>query len=410
MSHTHSEDRTSYYLEQLCAIGFCGMLGGVAIMLYQQNLLEFILAKKLHVYVLSSGVAIVALVTLRAMFLWRSVGQTQPTHTHEPEHEHEHCDDHGHDHGHDPHHDHEQDCDHYHGPEHSHSHVHVQGHSHSHGDGHGHDHSWKPWRYIVLLFPVVLYFIVPNGGLSPSMASINPTEFGSGVAGKLVANTGMRLSKAATDEPLQIVAITRDGPAEKAGLRVEDVIRQIIRTADSEGKPLATPELILAKDLSLDDAVAKLAGPPGSNVGLTVDRKDGDPLTTEITRRADIIGLDFKELERASYTADTRSYYKGKIGRITGQFVPGRNDKMFSLARFKITCCAPDAIQLNVIIMLDRNSSGSVGHVKDKQWVQVTGEIDFLKKLNRDEYIAALIVASPDDIKQTEPDSNPYIQ
>src|SRR5262249_54261500 len=48
--------------------------------------------------------------------------------------------------------------DHDHG--HGHGHSHAHGHSHSHAHGDGHDHGWAPWRYVVLLLPVVLYFLV----------------------------------------------------------------------------------------------------------------------------------------------------------------------------------------------------------------------------------------------------------
>src|SRR5439155_25359929 len=98
MAHTHHEDRSTYYMEQLCTIAICGLLGGVAVMRYYQNILRFILAQYLHVYVLWSGIVLLGLVALRAVGLWRSAATLANNHEHD--HEHEHCHDHDHDHAH----------------------------------------------------------------------------------------------------------------------------------------------------------------------------------------------------------------------------------------------------------------------------------------------------------------------
>lgn len=189
--HDHShDDRNAYYLNQLFTIAVCGALGGVAVMLWFRSLhpegmlslirhpsgdelkehLEWLrpdgmLLKMLHpkffLWVLMGGIALLFLVFIRAIALWRSVDEAVavPDHTHDREHcghEHSHCD-HDHDHGiqtaaplplSTPIH-----------------HHHDHGHDHSHD--HGHDHGWAPWRYVVLLLPVVLYFLnLPNRGFS----------------------------------------------------------------------------------------------------------------------------------------------------------------------------------------------------------------------------------------------------
>src|SRR5438105_13115042 len=171
MAHTHNEDRTTYYAEQLCTIGICGLLGGVAVMLYSQNILRFILATYLHVYVLWSGIVLLLLVALRALGLWHSSATLAVNHDHAHDHEHCHDHDHGHDHGHTHAHDEDE--------EHSHEHVHGCDHEHEHeqvlAPAHdcGHEHSWNPGRYIVLLLPVALYFLnLPNAGFSASRTSI----------------------------------------------------------------------------------------------------------------------------------------------------------------------------------------------------------------------------------------------
>src|SRR5438132_614109 len=159
MAHTHSvEDRNVYYVEQLCMIGFCGALGIVQILLYHYKVLEIILTSKFHIWVLLSGIVLTGLAVIRAGVLWVSAGR----HNHEHDHNHD-C---GHDHDHS--HDHETAHDHDHGiiaAEHVHDHAcdHSHGedsheHAHSHADC-GHDHGWAPWRYVVLLLPILLFLM-----------------------------------------------------------------------------------------------------------------------------------------------------------------------------------------------------------------------------------------------------------
>jgi hypothetical protein len=109
--HDHSHDHSAYYLEQLCTIGVCGTLGLVAVLLYYQKLLNFMLAPFLHPYVLGSGFVLLGLAGFRTVLISR-------------------------------------------------------GHHH-----HSHDHSWGPWRYGVLCLPIMLYFLgLPNQGFSSAKA------------------------------------------------------------------------------------------------------------------------------------------------------------------------------------------------------------------------------------------------
>src|SRR5262245_65756 len=164
-SHDHHHDPNAYYTEQLCTIAICGALGGIAVALYATNGLNVLLAEGiLRDSVLAGGIALLVLVSIRAVALWISVGKA-------PAHEHHHDHNHNHDH----------DCcgeDHEHavttaaqglplvtdaGHEHHHHHDHSHG-GHSHD--HDHDHGWAPIRYIVLLVPVLLYFFVPLDALT----------------------------------------------------------------------------------------------------------------------------------------------------------------------------------------------------------------------------------------------------
>ena len=203
MGHTHDHAATdTYYLEQLCTIGFCGALGVVQILLWcytpqdpqKHDGLDLILDRKFHIPVLLSGIALSAIAFLRAVSLWISAGRSH-THVHDHSHAHDHDHDHEHKacghthdhhhhhhhheetgivagaplplastHTHEHHHHHDHTCDHDHDHEHGHGCDHDHEHSHGHADC-GHDHGWAPWRYIVLLLPLLLFLIgLPSRG------------------------------------------------------------------------------------------------------------------------------------------------------------------------------------------------------------------------------------------------------
>src|SRR5919201_6387961 len=96
MTHSHADDQSSYYLEQLCTIAISGLLGGVCVMLWYHGLLSLILNVKFHQPVLWGGIALLVLVVLRAVTLWVAVGRTPGHHHHDHEHDDEHCHDHSH--------------------------------------------------------------------------------------------------------------------------------------------------------------------------------------------------------------------------------------------------------------------------------------------------------------------------
>jgi|SRR5579871_263004 len=305
--HHHHEDRNSYYLNQLFTIAVCGALGGVAIMLWYTNKLALMLHPKFFNWVLAGGFALLILVLIRAVAVWRSVdGATSvPDHTHDHhhhhhDHDHEHC---GHEHGH---------CHHEHGIKAESQTTALVGgeagpiaameehldhdHGHGHDHGHDHDHGFAPWRYVVLLLPVVLYFLnLPNQ----------------------------------------------------------------IFSADVGGDPL--------KGLNLD-------------------------APTAVVKSTGSVKVGFGELQQASLSPESRDYYEGKNVSLTGMYY-GNDPKRFTLRRYKINCCAGDAVPLNAIIMVDPNSSEKVDpDLYRNQWVEVHGRISFLRKPGTNEYLTALIL------------------
>src|SRR5438552_3208076 len=118
------------------------------------------------------------------------------------------------------------------------------------------------------------------------------------------------------------------------------------------------------------------------------------------------VSLSFKELDSSAYSEAKRDYFEGKTGTLTGQFAPGKSPTTFGLVRLKITCCSADAIPLNVVIL----SPESVTEVKPMSWVQVTGQIQYRKRKDREEYVPVLKLRSRQDIVPTAPDDDPYLQ
>src|SRR5262249_51064035 len=118
-------------------------------------------------FVMLGGSALMILSAIRGIALWVTVGREKKApsaHAHDHHHDHEH--EHGHEHAHGHHHHHHHD--------HAHDHSHRHDHAHVTTDNYdeGHDHGWAPWRYAVLVLPVVLFLL----DLPPRAPGYAPTE------------------------------------------------------------------------------------------------------------------------------------------------------------------------------------------------------------------------------------------
>jgi hypothetical protein len=161
-SHAHSqgEAASEYFRDQLCTIAACGFLGAIGVLMYQTPMQKIILAPAFEAPVLVGGIALLAIVFIRAVSVWKVAGMVPPA---EPptnhDHSHAHSHSHGHEHSHADHAEGEK-CDH---PSHQ-----DCGHDHGEEGGHeDHDHGSSPWQYIVLMIPIALYFLnLPNTGFS----------------------------------------------------------------------------------------------------------------------------------------------------------------------------------------------------------------------------------------------------
>jgi uncharacterized membrane protein YcgQ (UPF0703/DUF1980 family) len=298
MAHDHHDhhhgDSATYFYEQFCTIIACGALAGVTIGWYLRGPrgISLFIADRYHPMVLTGGIGLLLLVVIRAIALWKSVDSTEKeTINHEHAHDHDHAHTHDHDHGHDHDHDHAHSHDHDH--DHGHDHHHDHAHDHAHDHGHDHDHGWAPWRYVVLLFPVLLFFFnLPNSVFAG----------GKDVSGGVVLN----------------------------------------------GKQVV--------DQGFDES------------------------------------LTFNELESLALSPEGREKTEGKTVKLVGKF-KGDDPKRFTLLRLKIRCCAPDAVPLNAVIMVDPDSPEKLPVSRlTNQWVSVKGRVRFLTRPGSSEYVPAVIL------------------
>jgi uncharacterized membrane protein YcgQ (UPF0703/DUF1980 family) len=307
--HHHHHDPHTYYLEQIFTIAACGALAGVFILDWYSGKLVYFIKDRYFLLVLTGAVLLLALVVIRAVAVWFSVEEPQlaPVGEHAHDHDHDHDHEHEHEHGH-HHHDHDHgDCghDHCHDHDHGNGNGNGNGNGHSHGHGHDHSHGWAPWRYVVLLLPVALYFLMPAEGLS-----------GAG-----------------------------------HGVKVGDV-----------------------------------SGP-------NKDVKD----------KGQDFGVTFVQLEQAALSQDLRDFYEGKTIRLLGKYVAQDSDH-FTLVRFTMNCCAADAIPLKALTVVDRSKSREpLEHNRlNNKWVEVTGQVQFLKLRDGSSFVPAIIIQPTPETKLTQ--------
>ena len=76
MAHSHlgCQSPRDYFTEQLLTILVCGALGFVGIQMYRTDMLRHILAPQFHGPVLYGSIAVLVLVVVRAITVWREAG------------------------------------------------------------------------------------------------------------------------------------------------------------------------------------------------------------------------------------------------------------------------------------------------------------------------------------------------
>jgi uncharacterized repeat protein (TIGR03943 family) len=103
--------------------------------------------------------------------------------------------------------------------------------------------------------------------------------------------------------------------------------------------------------------------------------------------------FSFDELNAFANNADKRESEEGKTATVKGQ-IRKLSDKEATLYRLKMTCCAADTIPLKARIVTDTSMTA----VADHQWVEVTGQLQFVQIPGSTEYLP-LIKADMKGIK-----------
>jgi hypothetical protein len=458
MAHDHDHNSDTYYLDQLCLIGLSGAFAAVCLTMYFVNteMLMLLLAEQFHLAVLLSGLGLTLLVVVRSVALWRQAGRMNAaghTHGHDHDHHHDHAHDHHHHHhAHDHAHDHAHCHDHEHGTcaghenthehaehitaspglmppaaatqPHDHTHEHAAGHTHGHGQDHNddHDHAWAPWRYVVLLVPIMLYLLgLPSRGLSVKGAELDMTREVVGWSG-LAAMGPSPLPQASSlivltsDPHAREIRIVLDGKAAtlddlKPGMPVvvrrfmergfrEPAVEEVLAGTDAaqagKGDPLTVAGEVVSVNPVDKELVVRRAG---SGKDEAIDLGLGR-----------IYDKDFAGLEALAFNQLLQQEWKGKMVRVLGQFAP-TNSRQFTLARHRIQCCGADAVQVSIQMVLNRGTLDQIPtHPQHNDWVQVTGRIDFREQPGVAGVRTVLVVPRPKDIVKSKPDTDPYLR
>lgn len=178
MAH-HQAHGDAYFLDQLCLVALSLAFGGICLSLYtwQSSMLHIMLAPFLHAYVLTGGILLVGSAAIRAALLWREAARSAQRRD-----QHADCE-------------HARDCDHTH-----------------------HDHDWAPWRYVIVLVPIILFLLgLPNKlpDLHADTVAVDMTDEAIGCA-SLVATSNQPLSGIVTlgglhaesaDEAAPVIAV-----------------------------------------------------------------------------------------------------------------------------------------------------------------------------------------------------------
>ncbi len=118
------------------------------------------------------------------------------------------------------------------------------------------------------------------------------------------------------------------------------------------------------------------------------------------------VKVDMKTLKAWADSESQRERNAGKMVSVRGQFIPlPGSDRLFSVGRYKIGCCAADAILVSIPMM----SREPITSVVLNDWVKVKGKVDFIPKQGGG---MMTVVTAPRSryIEKCPPESNPYIQ
>jgi len=211
MAHSHphpGESLRDYFTEQLLGIMVCAGLGFVAVRMYMNGMLNYILAKPFHLPVLIGGIAVLTvIVLLRAIAVWREAGALQAPAYDGPE-----C-----------------SPDHVHDPTCNHGNS-YPGNPDENGDhAHSHDMSWMFVTMLILVVPITLFVIgMPNGNMA-RLAAIAEAKLEGRNSAPEEALGGASLRDQAKDATVEEETKQTDGSIVRtlktqSGLRIREVL------------------------------------------------------------------------------------------------------------------------------------------------------------------------------------------
>src|SRR5262249_20892733 len=119
-------------------------------------------------------------------------------------------------------------------------------------------------------------------------------------------------------------------------------------------------------------------------------------------RLGPVTGEGFKTLESAAPIPKLGEKLEGRKVRGRGQCAP-TNDRVFSLVRFRIQCCAADRIPVDVTIISKNPLTDIQPPLKNSEWVEVTAKVDFRIPPGSSTYKTLLLVPQLRYIQPTDP-------
>jgi hypothetical protein len=198
----------------------------------------------------------------------------------------------------------------------------------------------------------------------------------------------------------------------KKGMRVAIQFRQ------SRSKKQGQPAKILAWDQEAS-APPEGQGQVGEVVEVWPDRKklqvsfkDAKQERVFNLDRSRVHALDFKSLYLLGFDREQQREWEGKKVQVVGQFAPRRpSDPYFTLVRFRIQCCAGDAVQLSIPVIFESGTVRDIKHhPRANDWVAVTGRVEFQEVRGGGGVQTVLVASDPGALERRDPEPDPYIR
>src|SRR5262249_24635405 len=178
---------------------------------------------------------------------------------------------------------------------------------------------------------------------------------------------GISIRRDAVHDALLVVSPIKGGPALEGGIQAGDLIVEIRREVDSQGKPLAAdaPRVFSTKGMKTEDAIKIITGVPGTPITLVIQRgEEKEPRVFNLKRRQilieSVLGVKRKTNGDWSYWLDEDA----KIAYIhLTQFIyvpDGTADGMGTFAELKKAIKELKAAGMNGLVLDLRGNPGGV--------------------------------------------------